>query len=163
MLSWLKSLGLDFQRGMVTFLIPATGLGAWLLAKLKVFGGFVFELTNSKINISLALLLGALFYLLGRFNEKGNWSHLENPKILDRETVKVDTYEWRTKLLSDNTIEVGELPFCVKHDKKYIDAGFRFSCPTPDHTCVSLTDLFTAQQQAESIAESIYRKRRKSA
>jgi hypothetical protein len=80
MLAWLKSLGQDFQRGLIAYLILASGLGALLLAKLKVFGNSVSDLTNIKISIGLLLLLCALSYLLGRMNEKSKW---KNPVIVE--------------------------------------------------------------------------------
>lgn len=64
MIVWLKSLGQDLQRSLVMYIIVGAGAGVWLLAKLKVIGGVVYELVNIQISISLTLLLCALFYIL---------------------------------------------------------------------------------------------------
>lgn len=86
MWTWIQSLGQDIQRGLVTYILVGAGAGAWLLSKLKVAGGVLYDLATLKIGISLVLLLCALFYLLGRKIEKSNWKK-------DKKTIKIEEFE----------------------------------------------------------------------
>ena len=55
----------DVRAALIS--IPVTG-GVMALGKLEVFGSYVSDLINSKTTIGMMLLIGSLFYLLGRLN-----------------------------------------------------------------------------------------------
>jgi hypothetical protein len=162
MLAWLKSLGQDFQRGFVTYIIVAAGLGAWLLAKLKVIGPAAYDLANSKINISLALLLGALAYLTGRVIGKIKWKPKEQGiKITETPLLQVGNFKWEFTFYSDNTFDVNPVPFCNHHDAKLIEHWPLYFCPVNSNCpSISYTDLPRAQQQAESLMDAHIRKQK---
>lgn len=158
MLLWIKSLGQDFQRGLIANLILVVGLGGITLARLKVIGGFAYDLANNQTNISLTLLLCALFYLLGKFNEKTKWSG--NTEIKENSLIEIGPLKWNFTIYKDNSFDLSPLPYCHKHETKLVEQNFSYVCPI-HNGCHSIdyTDLTFLQQQAESLMEAGLRKK----
>lgn len=160
MFAWLKSLGQDFQRGFVTYIIVAAGLGAWLLAKLKVIGPVAYDLVNRRINICLALSLCALAYLIGRIIGKSKWKpKTEEIKIIQNELVEIGPLKWNVTLYSNGRFKVDPVPYCKNHGMKLVENWPLYFCPV-DSYCASIskTNLPVEQKRAISIMESHLRK-----
>ncbi|BET58882.1 hypothetical protein GEO60473_19220 [Geobacter sp. 60473] len=149
----------EFLKQMIQFLFSRYGLGTTVASLCVTFYAQVKFLISLQYTFPILLLMMTLLSFLVWSVTKRKYE-LTEPIVIDTEVIQVDTYEWRTKLLSDNTIETG-IPYCTKHDKRYIDQGIVYSCPTPDYSCSSIRDIGTAQQQAESIAESHFRNRKR--
>lgn len=159
MLAWLKSLGQDFQRGIVTYIVVAAGLGAWLLAKLKVIGPAAYDLVNSRINICLALLLCALSYLLGLIFGKMKWKPKDEFKTLEKSLVPIGPFKWEVTVFSDKSFTISEMPYCKTHDMKLIENMMVYVCPVGrDCQSTNRFELRTMQQQVESVMEAHLRK-----
>ena len=158
MLLWIKSLGQDFQRGLIANLILVVGLGGITLARLKVIGGFAYNLVNNQINVSLTLLLCALFYFLGKFNEKTRWS--SSTEIKETSLIEIGPLKWKYTIYKDNSFDLSPLPYCQKHETKLVEKDFSYICPLNAgcHT-IDYTDLTFLQQQAESLMEAGLRKK----
>ena len=162
--AWLTDTLKDFRKELIRFAIVSGGLGAVILAYVTGFGTHLFALISSHITIIAVLILFALFYLLGRRNEKSRTLTKTKNKvsIVQQELFQYGPLKWDMTIYSNGHFKVAPLPYCASHDMRLVKQGPLYFCPRFGTECnsqISYKNIPIAKAEVESHIESQLRKR----
>ncbi len=79
---WLKEIRKEFRNELIVGSLGVTSLGGYVLGKLKILGPDISAILDTHTKLSITLLIGSLFYLLGWLRAKNKFKVTEStPKL----------------------------------------------------------------------------------
>jgi hypothetical protein len=163
--TWLTDTLKDFRKEIIRYLIVFGGLGAIILAYVTGIGTRLFALISSHIITVAVLILFALFYLLGRRNEKSK-TQIKTKKadiaITQHELVQFGNFKWDVTVYSNGHFKISDIPYCAHHDLRLVEKWPLYFCPRFDecHLNISYKDIPFHVGNLESYIEKQLREQR---
>jgi hypothetical protein len=140
----------------VGLLLASFGVGILYLYITAKDATIAIMTTPTPLWLTTLLVLACCAYISLKFRQlylshnTPNKTPSENSKILYR---VIGNYKWKVEIYPSGHFKVDHLPFCAKHDKKFI---FKDGKSCPDHDCknnISTYDDYRVKAAAESDIE----------